>query len=139
MKVKNVMTPHVECVLASDSLEQAATKMKSAGVGVLPVIDDGNPVGVVTDRDLVLRAFAPGDSPRDAQVGQVHSEQVTWCNDDDDVETAGDIMAREKLRRLLVRDGDGKLSGILSLGDLARQESSRDLAGRVLASVSSDG
>jgi len=133
MKVEDIMSKQVECVLPRSSLTEAASKMKDQDVGCLAVTDDGTPVGLVTDRDIALRGVANGKGPNDATVADVLTQGVIWCRQDDDLETAAHRMEERGVRRLLVQDDDGQLAGVLSLGDVAHRDEST--AGRVLGRI----
>ena len=136
MKVKQIMSRQVECVMRDSTLEEAARKMKELDVGALPVVDRGKPAGVVTDRDLVLCGIAEGKDPAKTSVAEVMSQDIHWCDAEDELEEAGSVMSDKGVRRVLVRNGERKLAGILSLGDIAANEPTRRIAGRVLAKVS---
>ncbi len=136
MKVKDVMTRGVECVAPDATLQDAARKMKDLDVGPLPVCDNDRLAGVVTDRDIAVRAVADGRDPKTTRVRDVMSSGVTWCFEDDDVKDAARLMREKQLRRLVVLDRDKRLAGIVSLGDLAVETGDRRLAGKTLEKVS---
>ena len=118
MKVKDIMTASVDSIEASDSIAYAARRMADDDVGVLPVLSSGDLVGIVTDRDIAVRAAARGlrlSNP----VHRIMSEQVATCSPDDDIETALLLMGREQIRRMPVRDETGRVVGIVTLADLA--------------------
>ena len=119
MKVSDVMTRNVHYIGADDTIQAAAEKMTAQGVGDLPVVIDGEAVGMVTDRDIVLRIVAPGLDPGRTRVFEAMTKGVVVCKEDDDLEIAGRMMGSRKLRRLPVINRSGELSGIVSLGDLA--------------------
>jgi len=135
VQVRDVMTRRVECVLPRSHLLEAALEMESAGVGALPVIDDGFPVGVVTDRDLVVRALIDSHDLATTTVEQVMTREPISCAERDDVARAARLMGEAGVRRLLVRGADGRLSGLLSLGDLARHDGADAAAGEALRGV----
>ncbi len=139
MKVREVMTEQVECVLRDGTLQDAALKMKALGVGALPVVHKGEAVGVVTDRDLVLRGVAEGKDPATTKVRDVMADAPLWCEADDPLASAARVMTEHGVRRVLVRNGNEKLAGIVSLGDMAGHEKARPMANRVLADVCADG
>lgn len=133
MKIKDVMSRDVEAVDPMASLEDAAQLMSDADVGSVPVVDEGRVVGVLTDRDIVVRAVAAGLDPSEARAGDIMTPEVVHCHEDDDVRDAADLMEEHQIRRVVVTDGEGGLAGMVSLGDLsARLEE----AGRVLREVS---
>ena len=136
MKLKEVMTPRVEVVRPNATLEEAAGKMKSLDVGSLPVCDGERLVGMITDRDITVRATAEGYVPGRTQVHQVMTEDVKWCYDDDDTDVAAEIMAKAQIRRLPVINHDKRLVGIVALGDLATEPRAQDEAEDALEEIS---
>jgi CBS domain-containing protein len=117
--VNQVMTADPRTVTESDTLTAAAAQMRDGDVGVLVVVREGNVVGVVTDRDLVVRAIADGRDPNATTIGDVASETGLVTITDDQPETeAARLMREHAIRRIVVVDG-GRPVGIVSLGDLA--------------------
>jgi CBS domain-containing protein len=136
MKLKDIMTPDVACVRPGDTLQEAARRMKDLDVGPMPVCgDDDKIVGMLTDRDITIRATAEGLDPKTTRVRDAMSEDVVWCFDDQDTDDAAKLMQERQVRRLLVMSRDKRLVGIVSLGDLAT-ESKKKQAGEVLQDVS---
>src|SRR5262245_29592639 len=115
MQVSEAMTPEVISVASEATLMEAARLMRGLDIGPLPVSDHGRLVGVVTDRDITVRATAEGRDPRATQVQEVMTQEVVCCRDDDDVEKVARLMQQSQLRRLLVVDGERRLVGIVSL------------------------
>src|SRR5262249_2400898 len=136
MWVRDLMTRDVECVWPDDTLQEAALKMKELDVGPLPVCDYDRVVGMLTDRDITIRAVAEGRDPRSTRVRDVMTQNVVACSDDDPVEEAAQLMQERQIRRLLVLDRDRRLVGILSLGDLASETGDPYRTGEVLQDVS---
>lgn len=137
MQVQDVMTRAAECIRPDDTLQEAARKMKSLDVGPLPVCgDDDRPIGMLTDRDIAVRAVAEGLDPLSARVRDVMTEGVCSCSEDDDVEEAARQMKERQIRRLVVLNRTGRLVGIVSLADLAIDGVDEHLAGETLQSVS---
>jgi len=138
MKVKEAMTARPECVGPEDTLQQAARKMKELDVGPLPVCGDNDRlVGMLTDRDIVVRCVAEGQDPRSARVRDAMSEGINYCFEDDDVGEAARQMKDRQIRRLVVLNRDKRLVGIVSLGDLAVQTGGdAGTAGKTLKAVS---
>ena len=136
MRVFETMTPNVVSVMPETTLMDAALMMRNLDVGPLPVIDEGRLVGVITDRDITVRATAEGRDPRVTRVGEIMSAEVVACAEGDDVRSAARLMQDAKLRRLLVVDGAGNLKGIVSLADLVLQTGDDLLAGETLEKVS---
>src|SRR5262245_2321638 len=119
MQVFEAMTPEVTTVRPDTTLTEAARLMRENEIGPLPVCDGDRLLGMLTDRDITIRATAEGLDPDSTQVEQVMTPEVVCCFEGDDVRKAAEIMQREQLRRLLVVDGDGRLAGIVSIGDIA--------------------
>ena len=122
MKVREIMTNHVVRIGAEEPVEVAARAFTHYNVGALPVCGvDGRVCGVVTDRDLVTRCLAPGRSVGTTRVKDVMTNRVISAGPDMDISAAAHLMGREQVRRLPVLD-NGKLCGMVSLGDLANTE-----------------
>jgi len=136
MKVSEIMSADVDGVDLDATVAEAAQVMSDVDVGCVPVVDAGKVLGVVTDRDIVLRAVAESLAPDETPVTEVMTRVVVHCFEDDDVETAARLMEENQVRRVLVYDREGFLSGIVSLGDLAL---STTKGGEVLAHVSRRG
>ena len=136
MDVFEVMTPDVVSVGPEATLMEAAQAMKDLDVGPLPICDGGSLIGVITDRDITVRATARGFDPRTTEVRQVMTPDVVFCREDDDVRQAARQMQDAQLRRLLVVNPSGRLVGIVSLGDIALQAGQDELTGQTLEKVS---
>lgn len=136
MKVKEIMTTGVQVIHPDDSLQAAAQKMSSHDIGFLPVLEANHLVGVITDRDLVLRGVAQGMNS-DAMLGrEVMTAPVIHCFEDQDVKDVAKLMEESQIRRLVVLSrSDGHLVGVVSLGDLALK-SKPDTSAEVLQRVS---
>jgi nucleotide-binding universal stress UspA family protein/CBS domain-containing protein len=132
MQVKDIMTQTVEAVRPNATLNEAARRMHEVDAGMLPVLDGTVVVGVVTDRDLAVRAIAQGLDPKTATVEEVMTPQVRYCYDDQSVEEAAGMMADTGLRRLVVLDRTMRLTGIVSLDDVAISAENVALAGETL-------
>jgi len=113
------MTPDVEVIAPQSTIREAAQLMDEINVGSLPVCDGRRLLGMVTDRDITIRATAAGKSPDECLVEEVMSEGADWCFEDEAVEDAMEKMQARQIRRLPVVDRDKMLVGIISLGDLA--------------------
>ena len=118
MFVRELMTRHAATVGADETLEAAARKMKELGVGALPVLDRGQLAGILTDRDLAVRAVASGADPTRAHVRDAMTAQVIACREEDEVEDAARAMEERAVRRIMVLNREGDLSGMLSVEDL---------------------
>ena len=136
MKIKDVMTRAVETVRPDQSLQEAAAKMKSLDVGPMPVTEGDRLVGMLTDRDIVIRAVADGRDARTTKVRDAMSSDVVCCKEDDDVKDAATKMKDRQIRRLVVVDANQRIAGIVSLGDIAVDTKDDLMAGRVLEEVS---
>ena len=138
MKIKEVMTSGVECVRPETTLQEAASRMKSLNVGPLPVCEADRPVGIVTDRDIVVRAISEGRDPRTTRVADVMTRDVATVKETDDVKEAARLMKERQIRRIVVVGGDQKVVGIVSLGDIAVDTRDDKMSGDVLEKVSTD-
>lgn len=132
-------TPAVVCV-PEDTIQQAARLMAEHECGCLPVVASGKPphlVGVITDRDISMRAVAEGKG-LDAPVQEVMTSTPLWCEPDDDVHTVGRIMALRKVRRLPVRDREGLCIVIIAQADVAREDPTADASfiGQIVRRIS---
>lgn len=136
MKVKEIMTTDVEAIDSSATLQTLADRMKELDVGDMPVKVDDNVVGMVTDRDIVVRTVSQGLDPKATFIVEAMTEGVVTCNEDDDVNDAALKMGEAKVRRLLVKNDENNIKGILSLGDVA-QHIDPGRSGVVLAQISS--
>lgn len=119
MLIQDIMTRDVEVVRPDTSLEEAAQKMKALDIGPLPICDGERLVGMLTDRDITIRAVAEGRDPHNTRVSEVMTPDVVYCFEDQEVGDAVRIMEQYQIRRLLVLNHDKRLVGIVSLGDLA--------------------
>jgi CBS domain-containing protein len=136
MQLKEVMTRNVEVIHPDDTLAAAAEKMKTLDVGPLPVCDGDRLVGMLTDRDITVRATAAGRDPTMTHVRDAMTPDVVYCFEDQDVKEAAQLMEQRQIRRLLVLNREKRLVGIVSLGDLAVESGDRKLSGEVLKEVS---
>ena len=118
MNVSEVMTAQVATATPRTTVAEIARTMAEVESGAVPVTDDGEVVGLITDRDIVLRVVAEGMG-LDTPVAEVMTEGVETCLEDDNVADATAKMGAKQIRRLVVLNADGKLAGILSLGDVA--------------------
>ena len=116
--VADVMTPGVESTTSSEALRDAARTMREGDFGSMPVVDDGRLVGVLTDRDIVVRAVAEGLDPTVARVGEVASRDPVTVGPEQDLDEAIELMSRHRVRRLPVVER-GRLVGVVSQADVA--------------------
>lgn len=133
-KVRELMSTDVVTVGLQDNIYEIAVKMKQNDIGFIPVVDGRKLIGVVTDRDLVIRGYAEKKSGS-AAVDEVMSTGIATVSPEATVDEAADIMAREKVRRLPVVE-NGELVGVLAIGDLAVRSSFEDEAGHALSEIS---
>ena len=119
MQIAEIMTPNPWFVQPSDTLQAAAQAMDELNVGVLPVCEDDRLIGMLTDRDIVVRSIAAGQDPRVSTVADAMTAMARSVREDACVLDAISIMKEYQLRRVPVLDADDRLAGILSLGDLA--------------------
>lgn len=137
MKVRDVMTNPVIRIHPEENVAVAARTLTRYNIGILPVCgSDGKICGLVTDRDLVTRCLASGKAPASTTVGEVMTRRLIVARPDMDAGIAASLMGREQIRRLPVME-DGKLCGMVSLGDLAQREETGYDAGDALAEISS--
>ena len=137
MKVRDAMTDDV-CLTDPDrSIREAAEIMADQDIGALPVGENDRLVGMITDRDIAVRAVARGLGP-DTKIRDVMSEEVMYCFDDEELDDAAQNMGGIKVRRLPVLNRDKRLVGIISLSDLTQREDAKQI-GRTIADISSPG
>lgn len=136
MKVSEVMTAQVATAKPTTPVKEIARMMSEIDTGVIPISEDGKVLGVVTDRDIVVRVVASGGS-FDAAASEVMSEDVQSCREDDNLADATAKMGAQQVRRLIVLNEAGRLSGILSLGDVALDYGAKAV-GRTLEEISAE-
>ena len=122
-KISEVMTRGVEVIRPAETLQRAAQRMDELNVGALPVCDGETLVGMITDRDITVRATAAGLDPNETPVSDVMTEQTRWCTEEQSVDEVMRQMSDVQIRRLPVLNGARELVGIVSLGDLAVRQS----------------
>jgi CBS domain-containing protein len=136
MRVAEVMTRNVVVVPADATLVEAAELMRRHDIGFLPVISSNLLIGVVTDRDIIVRGIGRGMNPHLTPVRTIMSHKPICCYEYDVLTEAADVLADNHLRRLIVIDDNSKVTGLVSLDDLAAHMSSDRLLGTVLRQVS---
>ena len=137
MKVREAMTTNVRIANPEQSIREAAGLMADIDAGSLPVGENDRLVGMITDRDIAVRAVAMGRSP-DTKVRDVMSKEVLYCFEDEDLDDVARNMGDAKVRRLPVLNRDKRLVGIVSFGDLALNEDAKT-AGKTIADISEHG
>jgi len=136
MNVDSVMTREVAVVNPKDSVRTAAETLKRLDIGSAPVCNGRSLVGMITDRDITIRAVAEGRNPLNTTVEQVMSRDVVYCFDDQDVDEVAEAMAASQVRRMPIVNRQHELVGIVSLGDLAVDVADDEMSGEVLEEVS---
>jgi CBS domain-containing protein len=137
--VRDVMTRDAEVVGPDTQLVDVAKKMRDLDVGSIPVCDGERLLGMITDRDITIRATAEGKDPKSTPVRQVMTPEVTWVFEDEQAGRAASLMRENQIRRLPVLDRNDKLVGILAIGDLALELGNDRLVGDTLEDISQPG
>ena len=136
MKVREAMTAQVATATPATTIAEVARTMAQIESGAVPVMDEGKVVGLITDRDIVIRVVAKGGA-LDGPVSEVMSDGIESCNEDDNVADAAAKMGVHQIRRLVVLNDRGGLAGILSLGDIA-QDYGAKAVGKTLEEISAE-
>jgi CBS domain-containing protein len=134
-KVREVMTTRPRSVTPQTPLSEVAKLMEADDVGAIPVVEGDRLVGIVTDRDIVVRAIAKEKDPRGMPAGEVSSRELVTVDPDDDLSDALKLMAQYQVRRLAVIEEDDRLVGVVSQADVAVHAKEKD-AGEVLEEIS---
>ena len=119
--VRDAMTSNPRSIEPSTTVTEAARLMKAEDVGSLPIVDGDQLVGMVTDRDTVIRVVAEGKDPQSTTVGEIASRDLVTVDPEQDLDEALRLMAQHQVRRLPVAEEDGRLVGILAQADVARE------------------
>lgn len=135
MAVADVMTKDVRLIDPDTTIRDAAIRLRDEDVGALPVGENDRLIGMVTDRDITVRAVAADKAPDNTTVREVLSEKIYYCFDDQSLDEVADTMAAHKVRRVPVLNRDKRLVGIVSLADLARARSGDNAARMAYAEV----
>jgi CBS domain-containing protein len=133
--VRDIMTSNPVCLPASTPIREAARRMRENNIGDIVVEKDGKLCGIVTDRDIVVRAIADGKNVETAALESICSKEVTSLSPDQNDEDALRLMRQKSIRRLPVLEKNGKVVGIVSLGDLAVDKDPRSVLGQVSAAA----
>lgn len=136
MLIKDMMTRNVEVIDPNATVQEAAKQMKSLDVGSLPVCDGKQMQGMITDRDIVVRALANGRDVAQTKVREIMTDNLYYCFDDQPVHEAAGVMQRYQIRRLPIVNRNKELVGIISLGDVAVDTENQNLAGATLEDIS---
>lgn len=121
MKIQDVMSRDVQVVAPDMPVAEAALIMRNGDFGALPVGENDRLKGMVTDRDIVLRVVAEGQDPKNTSVGEIMSDGVFWVYEDEDISQTVQSMQKQQVRRLPVVNREKRLTGIVSIGDLAAE------------------
>lgn len=136
MQVRDVMTHNFTSIERQAAIRNAAEKMRELDIGMLPVDEGGEIIGTVTDRDITVRATAQGADPNTTTVGDIMSNEVYACYEDNDLEEAARIMADHQIHRVMVTNDSGEFVGMLALADLARNPETDRLTAAILEELS---
>ena len=123
MRIQEIMSRHVELADPNMTIRDIARKMRAENLGALPIGENDRLIGMVTDRDIVMRAVAEERSAGNTTARDVMSEHVWYCFEYDDVDKAAQVMAEHQVRRLPVLNQDKRLVGVVALADLGRKAS----------------
>ena len=135
-QIRDVMTSNPECVNEKDSLRDVARIMKDRDTGVVPVVDGRKIVGLITDRDIVVRGLAEGKNLENASVSELMTKQVRTVRDDASVNDALELMNSAEVRRVAVVNSNDELVGIVSLGDISVKSDKDAKVGQTVESIS---
>lgn len=133
--VRDAMTSNPRSIEPSTMVADAAKLMKAEDVGSLPIVDGGQLVGMVTDRDIVIRVVAEGKDPQSLTVGEIASRDLVTVDPEQDLDEALRLMAQHQVRRLPVAEEDGRLVGILAQADVAREGNDKQ-TGQIVQEIS---
>ena len=136
MQIREIMTRDVQVVSPDDTIRRAARLMDDLNVGVLPVCEGPKLVGLVTDRDITVRATSAGRAPDECKVSEVMTDEPRYCYEDDVVGDVSRLMGNVQIRRIPVLDSGDRLIGIVSLGDIATAVDRSDTIADTLGQVS---
>jgi CBS domain-containing protein len=140
MQVADIMTRRVESITEEDNVALAAQMMRDLNVGALPVRNNENKMtGMITDRDIVVRAIADGKQPNSTQIRMAMTDGVVSCPAEQSVEEAVALMEQHQIRRLVVLNESNQAVGILALGDVAVKAPGKELCGEAMEEISKPG
>lgn len=135
MQIKEVMSTDFKIIKPSTTFREAAELMKENECGYLPVGKDDKLTGAVTDRDIIVRGIAAGLNPDNTAVDSVMTQKIQYCFENDDVEDAAERMKKEQIRRLVVLNDEKRMTGVVTLGDIARTCNDKNLTGDIECQV----
>lgn len=134
-KISAVMTPNPRTIQPSTPVVEAARLMRDDDIGPLPIVEGNRVVGILTDRDIVLRTIAEGKDPQSVTAGEIASKQLVTIDPDQSLDEAAQLMAKHQVRRLPVCEEDGRLVGIVAQADVAIQAPTQQ-AGEIVQEIS---
>lgn len=137
MQLKDVMTTHVRGLADHQTIREAAELMGRMEIGAVPIFREGTPVGIVTDRDIAVRAVATGRDCTQQPVREIMTEDLCLFNENTPIKVAAQEMERRQIRRVLVTGDKDEVVGIVSLGDIAAKSNEHRLAAELIEKVSS--
>ena len=135
-QARDVMTPNPASVSDRDSIKRVAEIMRREDAGVVPVVDGRKIIGIITDRDIVVRLVAEGKDPANATVNEAMSKQVRTVKEDTPVNEVLELMSSEQIRRVPVTNANNELIGIVSIGDIASESKEIVKVGRTVEEIS---
>jgi CBS domain-containing protein len=135
MQVKQAMSKDFRIIKPDTTLREAAEYMRECDCGYLPVGENDRLTGAVTDRDIIVRGIAAGHNPDDATVDKIMTEKVVYCYEEDDVKDAAERMKKDQIRRLVVLDKNKRMTGVITVGDIARASNDNYITGDIETSV----
>ena len=134
--IRDVMTPDPECVSEKDSIRDVARIMKDADTGVVPVVDGKKIIGLITDRDIIVRGLAEGKNLENVRVNELMTKSIRSVREDSSVDEALELMGSAEIRRVPVVNQNDELVGIVSLGDIASQANRDGKVGQTVENIS---
>ena len=134
--IRDVMTPNPECVSEKDSLRDVARIMKDKDTGVVPVVDGKRIIGMITDRDIVVRGLAEGKNLDNVRVNEIMTKSVRSVREDATVNDALELMSGAEIRRVAVVNTNDELVGIVSLGDISTNTNADGKVGEAMEQIS---
>ena len=134
--IRDVMTPNPECVSDKDSIRDVARIMKDQDTGVVPVVDGKRIIGLITDRDIVVRGLAEGKNLENVRVNEIMTKGVRSVREDASVDEVLNMMSSAEIRRVPVVNSNDELVGIVSLGDIAAEGNQDGKVGRAVENIS---
>ena len=135
-KIRDVMTRNPDCVNETASVRDAARIMKDSDTGVVPVTDGKKVIGLITDRDIVVRGLADGKDLSNAKVNDLMTKKVRSVREDTPISEVLELMSRSEIRRVTVVDANDELVGIVSIGDISRSTNQDSKVGKAIETIS---